>query len=63
MTDGKDLAAVVKQDDAVAQQAPPLPGMIDDDAGCQMIGRLPSRAVRLMLTYCPLLCEYRLWAP
>src|SRR5215469_6904874 len=48
---GEQFAAVVEHDDAVAQQAPALPGLVGHDPCGQMIGCPPSRAPRLVMTH------------
>src|SRR5260370_26634196 len=48
---GKQFASVVEQDDAVAQQAPALPGLICHDPCGQVIRCRPLRAPRLVLTH------------
>jgi hypothetical protein len=48
---GEQFAAVVEHYDAVAQQAPALPGLVGHEPCCQMIGCLPSRAPRLVMTH------------
>jgi hypothetical protein len=47
----KQFASVVEHDDAVAQQAPPLSGLIRHNPCCEVIGCRPFRAPRLMMTH------------
>jgi hypothetical protein len=47
----KQFAAVVEQDDAIAQQAPALPGLICHNPCGQVIRCRPFRAPRLVLTH------------
>lgn len=42
----QDLACVLEEDDAVAQQAPPLLGMAGDDVRGVAVGRVSRRARR-----------------
>src|SRR5215470_9346509 len=53
----EQFATVIKHDDAVAQHAPALLGVIGDNPGRQVIGCRPLRAPRLMLTHCLLRCR------
>ena len=48
---GKPFAPVVEQDDAIAQQAPALPGLICHNPCGQVIRCRPFRAPRLVLTH------------
>jgi hypothetical protein len=51
ITTRKQFASVIEQDDAVAQQAPALAGLIRHNPCCQVIGCRPFRAPWLMLTH------------
>ena len=48
---------VVEQDDAIAQQAPALPGLICHDPCGEVIRCRPIRAPRLVLTHLSLRCR------
>jgi len=53
----KEFASVVEQDDAIAQQAPALPGLICHDPCGEVIRCRPLRAPRLVLTHLSLRCR------
>ena len=49
---GQELARVVEEDDAVAQQAPPLLGMEGNDAGRVTVRAVSWRTWGLMCAHC-----------
>jgi hypothetical protein len=51
-TVGQELARVVEEDDAVAQQAPPLLRMEGDDAGRVTVRAVSRRTWGLMWAHC-----------
>jgi hypothetical protein len=53
----KQFASVVEQDDAIAQQAPALPGLICHNPCGQVIRCRPLRAPRVVLTHLSLRCR------
>jgi hypothetical protein len=53
----KQFAAVIELDDAVAEQAPALPGLIRHNPCCEVVRYGPFRAPRLMLAHAFLRCR------
>jgi hypothetical protein len=52
----KQFAAVIELDDAVAEQASALPGLVRHNPCCEVVRYGPFRAPRLMLAHAFLRC-------
>jgi hypothetical protein len=53
----KQFASIVELDDAVAEQAPALPGLIGYYPRCEVVRCGPFRAPRLMLAHASVRCR------